>query len=322
MPNAIRIHEAGGPEKMVWEAVDVPAPGPGEVRIRQTVVGLNYIDVYQRNGVYPLSLPGSIGMEAAGVVEEVGPDVDVVKVGDRVGYVMGKPGAYAEERVYAADRLIPLPDDISDEQAAASMLKGLTVSYLVRRTFPVQEGETVLFHAIAGGVGLIACQWLKKLGVTVIGTVGSEEKAELARSYGCDHTILYNTEDVAARVMDLTDGEGVPVVYDGVGASTFDGSLASLARFGMLVSFGASSGPAPAVPGTALAPKALYFTRPGLAPHTATRPLMLDIADALFEAVRGGVKVEINQRFPLAEAAAAHRALEARQTTGSTVLTV
>ena len=322
MPHAIRIHEQGGPEVMKWEEIATPEPGPGEVRLRQTAVGLNYIDVYQRSGGYPLNLPASIGMEAAGIVEAVGEGVSVVKEGDRVGYVMGPPGAYAETRTYPAERLIPLPDDISDEQAAGSMLKGLTVSYLIRRTFPVQSGQTVLFHAAAGGVGLIACQWLKQQGVTVIGTVSSDEKAEIARAHGCDHPIIYTREDFAERVKDITDGEGVPVVYDGVGAMTHEGSLKSLARFGMLVSFGAASGPAPAVPGTALAPKANYFTRPGLAPHTATRDLTLDIAGAMFDAVRAGVKIEINQRVPLREAADAHRALEARQTTGSTVFTI
>lgn len=322
MPHAIRIHEQGGPEVMKWEEIATPEPGPGEVRLRQTAVGLNYIDVYQRSGGYPLNLPASIGMEAAGIVEAVGEGVSVVKEGDRVGYVMGPPGAYAETRTYPAERLIPLPDDISDEQAAGSMLKGLTVSYLIRRTFPVQSGQTVLFHAAAGGVGLIACQWLKQQGVTVIGTVSSDEKAEIARAHGCDHPIIYTREDFAERVKDITGGEGVPVVYDGVGAMTHEGSLKSLARFGMLVSFGAASGPAPAVPGTALAPKANYFTRPGLAPHTATRDLTLDIAGAMFDAVRAGVKIEINQRVPLREAADAHRALEARQTTGSTVFTI
>ncbi|MCB1511330.1 MAG: quinone oxidoreductase [Hyphomicrobiaceae bacterium] len=322
MAKAIRIYEHGGPEVMKWEDIPATEPGPGEARIRQTTVGLNYIDVYQRAGGYKLDLPSSIGMEAAGVVEAVGEGVTVVKPGDRVGYVMGPAGAYAEVRCYPAERLIPLPDDISDEQAAGMMLKGLTVSYLIRRTFPVKSGQTVLVHAAAGGVGLIACQWLKQIGVTVIGTVGSDAKAEIAKAHGCAHPIVYTREDFAARVMEITGGVGVPVVYDGVGAMTFEGSLKSLARFGMLASFGAASGPAPAVAGTMLAPKALYFTRPGLAPHTATRELTLDIANALFAAVRAGVKIEINQRRPLAEAAEAHRALEARQTTGSTVLTI
>ncbi|MBO6562514.1 MAG: quinone oxidoreductase [Nisaea sp.] len=322
MAHAIMIHEQGGPEVMRYEEVSVGAPGPGEVRLRQTCVGLNYIDVYQRTGVYKFDLPTCIGMEAAGVVEAVGDGVEVVKVGDRVGYVMGTPGAYASERIYPAERLIPLPDDISDEQAAGSMLKGLTVSYLVRRTFPVQAGQTVLLHAAAGGVGTIACQWLKKLGATVIGTVGSDEKAEIARAHGCDHPIVYTREDFQARVMEITGGEGVPVVYDGVGAAVFEGSLGSLARFGTLVHFGAASGPAPAVDPKLLAPKALYFTRPGLAPHTATRALTLDIAEALFQKIREGVKIEINQSYDLKDAAEAHRALEARETTGSTIFRV
>jgi NADPH2:quinone reductase len=246
----------------------------------------------------------------------------VVKEGDRVGYVMGPPGAYCEQRLYPAERLIPLPDDISDTQAAGMLLKGLTTAYLIRRTFPVQKGQTVLMHAAAGGVGLIACQWLKQLGATVIGTVGSDAKAEVAKAHGCDHPIVYTREDFAVRVKDITNSEGVSVVYDGVGAATYEGSLASLARFGMFVSFGAVSGPPPAVPGTALAANALSFTRPGLAPHTATRELTQEIADALFEAVRAGVKIEINQNYALKDAAEAHRALEARETTGSTVFTV
>lgn len=322
MPHAITIHQPGGPEAMHWEEVAVAGPGPGEVRLRQTVVGLNYIDVYQRMGKYPLDLPGSIGMEATGVVEALGEGVDTVSVGDRVGYVMGPPGAYAEERNYPAQRLIPLPDDIADEQAAAMMLKGLTAAYLIKRTFVVKSGQTVLFHAAAGGVGLIICQWLKGIGANVIGTVGSEAKAAVAKAHGCDHTIVYTSENFAERVMDITQGQGVSVVYDGVGATTYEGSLACLARFGMYVSFGAASGTPPPVPVGALAPKALYVTRPGLGPHTATRELTLEIANALFDAVRGGVQIEINQRYALSAAADAHRALESRGTTGSTILTI
>ncbi len=322
MPHAIRIHEQGGPDVMKWEEITVPAPGPGEALIKQTAVGLNYIDVYQRAGGYKLDLPASIGMEAAGIVEAVGEGVDTVKPGDRVAYVMGPPGAYAEARVYPAWRLVPLPEDISDEQSAGMMLKGLTVSYLLRRTYPVKAGDTVLIQAAAGGVGLIACQWAKQLGATVIGTVGSDAKAEVARAHGCDHPINYNTEDFAERVLEITNGDGVPVVYDGVGAATYEGSLKSLARFGVFVHFGAASGPPPAVPGSALAGRALYFTRPGLGPHTATRELLIDAANALFEAVRNGVKIEINQRYALKDAANAHRALEARETTGSTIFTV
>ena len=322
MPHAITIHQPGGPETMQWEEVAVSAPKPGEVRLRQSVVGLNFIDVYQRMGKYPLDLPGSIGMEATGVVEALGSGVDNVKVGDRVGYVMGPPGAYSEVRNYPAERLIPLPDDITDETAAATMLKGLTSAYLIKRTFIVEPGQTVLFHAAAGGVGLIICQWLKRIGARVIGTVGSDEKAAIAKAHGCDHTIVYTHEDFAEQVMDITNGHGVSVVYDGVGASTYEGSLACLARFGMYVSFGAASGAPPPIPVSALAPKALYVTRPGLGPHTATRELTLEIAEALFDAVRNGVKVEINQRYALADAAEAHRALESRSTTGSTILTV
>lgn len=322
MPFAIRIHEAGGPDVMKWEQISTPVPAAGEALLRQTVVGLNFIDTYQRAGKYPVKLPSSIGMEAVGVVEAIGDGVDNVKVGDRVGYVMGPPGAYAEMRVYPAARLIALPDDISDQQAAAMMLKGLTASYLIQKTFPVQAGQTVLFHAAAGGVGLIIGQWLNKLGATVIGTVSSDEKAAIAKAHGYHHTINYSHENFAERVMDITDGAGVPVVYDGVGASTYEGSLASLARFGVFASFGAASGPPPAVQANLLAGKALYFTRPGLAPHTATPELTKEIAAPLFEAVRNGVKIEINQTFALKDAGDAHRALEGRQTTGSTLLTI
>lgn len=322
MPRAIIIQQPGGPEAMQWEEISVADPGPGEVRLRQSVVGLNYIDVYQRMGKYPLELPGSIGMEATGVVEALGDGVNTAKVGDRVGYVMGPPGAYTEVRNYPAERLIPLPDDITDEQAAAMMLKGLTAAYLIKRTFAVEPGQSVLFHAAAGGVGLIICQWLKRVGATVIGTVGSDEKAVTAKAHGCDHTIVYTRENFPEQVMEITRGQGVAVVYDGVGASTYEGSLECLARFGMYVSFGAASGSPPPVPVSALAAKALYVTRPGLGPHTATRALTLEIANALFDAVRGGVQVEINQRFALADAADAHRALESRSTTGSTILTI
>ncbi len=322
MPNAIVMHESGGPELMQWQALPVEAPAAGEVRIRQTVVGVNYIDVYQRKGIYPCQWPGSIGMEAVGIVEALGEEVGQVAVGDRVGYVMGPPGAYAEQRNYPAERLIPLPDDISDEQAAAMLLKGLTAAYLVKRTFIVEPGHRVLVQAAAGGVGLILCQWLKHLGATVIGTASSDEKAALARQRGCDHAIVYSRDNFADQVADITGGEGVNCVYDGVGAATYEGSLESLSRFGMFVSFGAASGAPPAVPAKALAGKALYFTRPGLGPHTATRDLTLEIAGQLFDAVRAGVSININQRWPLAQVADAHRALENRETTGSTVLIV
>ncbi|MEC8026577.1 MAG: quinone oxidoreductase [Pseudomonadota bacterium] len=322
MTHAIIVEEAGGPEVMQWQEINLEAPGPGQALVRQTVVGLNFIDIYQRSGKYPVKFPSSIGMEAAGVVEAVGADVGNVKPGDRVAYVMGPPGSYAEARLYPASRLIALPDDITDQQAAAMMLKGLTASYLITKTFPVKAGQTVLFHAAAGGVGLIICQWLNQLGATVIGTVGSDEKAAIATAHGCHHTINYSTEDFAARVMEITEGAGVPVVYDGVGAATYEGSLASLAPFGVFASFGNASGAAPAVPGTALAARALYFTRPGLAPHTATPALTESIATPLFEAVRQGVKIEVNQTFALRDVGDAHRALEGRQTTGSTLLTV
>lgn len=322
MPHAIILHAQGGPDVMKWEEIATPQPGAGEVRLRQTAIGLNYIDIYQRSGGYKLDMPCSFGMEAAGIVDAVGGGVTTVQPGDRVAYVMGPPGAYAEERLYPAERLVPLPDDISDEQAAGMMLKGLTASYLIRRTYRVNKGDTVLFHAAAGGVGLIICQWLKQLGAIVIGTVSTDEKAAIAKAHGCDHTINYTREDFAERALEITGGNGVQVVYDGVGADTYEGSLKSLARFGTFVSFGASSGPAPAVPGSALAGRALYFTRPGLGPHTATRELLIDAADALFDAVRRGVKVEINHKYALQDAAAAHAALEARQTTGSTIFTV
>ena len=322
MPYAIQVYEQGGPEVMRWEEVAEVNPKPGEALIRQTAVGLNYIDIYQRSGGYKLNLPARIGMEGVGIVKAIGEGVDHVKVGSRVGYVMGPPGSYAEERVYPAERLIPLPDDVSDTQAAGMLLKGLTVSYLINRTYKVQAGETALVHAAAGGVGLIACQWLKQRGVRVIGTVGSDEKAELAKGYGCDHPIVYTREDFTKQVLELTGGDGLPVVYDGVGAAVQEGSLECLGRFGTYVNFGAASGAIAPVSGASLASKALYFTRPGLAPHTATRALTLEIADALFKAVRDGVKIEINQTYALSEAKEAHRALEARETTGSTVFSV
>ena len=322
MPHAIQITEQGPPDVMRWVEGPDLQPGPGEVLLRQTAVGLNYIDVYQRSGGYKLDLPTCIGMEGVGIIDAFGDGVEGVQVGDRVGYVMGPPGSYAEQRIYPADRLIPLPDDVSDTQAAGMLLKGLTVSYLIHRTFHPQSGDTVLFHAVAGGVGMIACQWLKQKGVSVIGTVGSDEKAEIAKSYGCDHPIVYTRENFSERVMEITDGEGVPVVYDGVGASVHDGSLACLARFGTYVNFGAASGQIPPVPGSSLAARSLYFTRPGLAPHTATPNLTQEIANHLFNAVRKGVKIEINHQYELRNAAEAHRALEARATTGSTVFSV
>ena len=323
MTRAIRIHAPGGPEALSWDEVEVGEPGEGQVRLAQTAVGLNYIDVYQRSGLYPLpELPATLGLEAAGRVDAVGSGVEALAPGDRVAYASPPVGAYAEARLMPADRLVKLPDGISDTQAAGMMLQGMTVHYLVRRTFRVEPGQTVLFHAAAGGVGLIACQWLKHLGATVIGTVGSEEKAALARAHGCDHTILYTSESVPERVRQLTGGAGVPVVYDSVGKDTFEGSLDSLAPLGMLVSFGNASGPvAPFEPGILAAKGSLFFTRPTLMTYTAKREDLVAAAEELFDVVgSGAVKIEVNQTYPLAEAAQAHRDLEARKTTGSTVL--
>jgi NADPH2:quinone reductase len=322
MTHAIRIHEQGGPEVLRWEEVEVGAPGPGEVRLRQTAAGLNFLDVYHRNGAYKLpELPTALGMEAAGVVEEVGAGVDDLKRGDRVAYAGYKPGAYAETRIMPADRLVPLPDTIDDRQAAAMMLQGMTAEYLLRRTYAVQPGQTVLFHAAAGGVGTIACQWLKQLGATVIGTVGTDEKAELARAHGCDHPIVYSRENFVDRVKEITDGAGVPVVYDSVGKDTWEGSLDCLQTRGMLVSFGASSGtPADFSINQLQFKGSLYATRPTLLHYIASREDLLESANALFAAVEKGLKVEVNQTFPLKDTAQAHRDLEARKTTGSTVL--
>ena len=319
--HAIRIHATGGSEQMKWEEVSLPEPAADEVRVRVVAAGLNFIDVYHRSGLYPVPLPATLGLEGAGVVEAVGSGVSHLKVGDNVGYCVAGLGAYAQHRIAKADKLIPLPAAISHEQAASMLLKGMTAEYLIRRTYAVSAGETVLFHAIAGGVGLIACQWLKQLGVTVIGTAGNEEKAELAKAHGCDHVILYDKEDVAARVREITDGAGVPVVYDSVGKATFEASLESLAPRGMFVSFGNASGPVEAFAPSRLAEKgSLFFTRPTLMSYCAGTTEMRASAEALFFAVNSGLTVPINQRFPLAEAAAAHDALEARQTTGATLL--
>ncbi len=323
MTRAIRIHEHGGPDVLRWEEVEVGDPGDGQVRLAQSAVGLNYIDVYQRTGLYPLpELPATLGLEAAGTVEAVGPGVEDLSPGDRVAYASPPVGAYAEARLMPADRVVKLPDGISDVQAAGMMLQGMTVQYLIRRTYRVKPGDTVLFHAAAGGVGLIACQWLKHLGATVIGTAGSEEKAALARAHGCDHTVLYRTESVPERVRALTGGAGVPVVYDSVGKDTFEGSLDSLAPLGMLVSFGNASGPVPPFnPGVLSAKGSLFLTRPTLMTYTAKREDLVAAAEDLFSVVTSGaVKIEVNQTYPLAEAAQAHRDLEARKTTGSTVL--
>ncbi len=323
MAKAVRIHTAGGPENMVFEDVQVGAPGPGEVRIKQDFCGLNYIDVYHRTGLYPLELPSAIGLEAAGVVEAVGDGVTELAVGDRVAYAAPPVGAYATERLMPWHRLIKLPDSISNEAAAGMMLQGMTVEYLIRRTYPVQPGDTVLFQAAAGGVGLIACQWLKQIGATVIGTAGSPEKAALAKAHGCDHVILYGQEDVAKRVREITDGAGVPVVYDGVGAATVDGSLDSLRPRGLFVSFGNASGPIQNFNlGTLSAKGSLFMTRPTLMTYTASREDLVESSTALFEAYAKGLKIEINQRYALADVVQAHKDLEARKTTGSTLLVV
>lgn len=322
MVHAIRIHQTGGPEQLRWDEVDPGSPGPGQAQVRHGAVGVNYIDTYHRTGLYPLPLPAGIGMEGAGVVTAVGPDVPDLKPGDRVAYAGGPPGSYAEERVLAADRLVKLPDGVSDKQAAGMMLRGMTAQYLLESTFPVRRGQTVLVHAAAGGVGLILCQWAKHIGATVIGTVGSEEKAELARANGCDHPILYKTDDFTKAVKDITGGEGVPVVYDGVGKDTFSGSLDCLSPRGMMVLFGAASGPVPSFDLGLLAAKgSLFITRPTLFTYTAKRPDLLASAKSLFGVVTSGaVKIDIGQEFPLKDAAEAHRALEGRRTTGSTIL--
>jgi NADPH2:quinone reductase len=323
MAHAIRMHEPGGPEVLRWEEVEVNDPGPGEVRLRHRAVGLNYIDVYHRTGVYPVpSLPWIIGMEGAGEVLAVGGNVADIRPGDRVAYAGMPPGAYATERLMPAHRLVRLPDQISDTQAAAMMLQGMTAQYLLRRTYRVQPGDTILFHAAAGGVGLIACQWAKKLGATVIGTVGSPEKAALARAHGCDHTILYREEDFVARVRELTDNRGVQAVYDSIGDATFMKSLDCLQPMGMMIYFGQSSGKAkPIDPGVLGTKGSLFLTRPSLMAYTAKREDLLASAAELFEAViSGAVRIEINQNYPLREAAQAHRDLEERRTTGSSVL--
>ena len=322
MSFAIRIHQTGGPEVMRWEEIAVGDPDPGEACVRHEAVGLNYVDTYHRSGLYPLPLPSGLGSEAAGVVEAVGSGVTDFKPGDRVAYAGGPLGAYSQVRCLPAHRLLKLPDSLSFQTGAAMMLQGLTSAYLLRRTYPVQPGDAVLIHAAAGGVGLIACQWAKALGATVIGTVSTEAKAELAMQHGCDHIIFYTREDVAKRVRELTGGEGVPVVYDGVGRDTFAGSLDSLSIRGMMVSFGNASGPVPPFDPLLLSQKgSLFFTRPTLGHYTANRDELLALGTELFALVTSGqVKIEINQTYALADAANAHRDLEARKTTGSTIL--
>ncbi|HPT49296.1 MAG TPA: quinone oxidoreductase [Accumulibacter sp.] len=322
MPFAIRIHRTGGPETMCWEELAVGDPAPGEARIRHHAVGLNYIDIYHRTGLYPLPLPSGLGLEAAGVVEALGAGVDGLRVGDRVAYAGGPVGAYSQVRRIAADRLLKLPEAIAFETGAAMMLQGLTAAYLLRRTYRVQAGDTVLIHAVAGGVGLIACQWAKALGATVIGTASTVAKADVARAHGCDHVIDYGRDNVAERVRALTGGEGVAVVYDGVGKDTFAGSLDSLRTCGMLVSFGNASGPVPPFDPLLLSQKgSLFLTRPTLMHYTAKRADLAALGADLFAVVASGlVKVEINQTYALSEVAAAHRDLEARKHTGSTIL--
>jgi NADPH2:quinone reductase len=323
MTHAIRIHETGGPEVLRWEEVSVGAPGPGEVRLKQTAVGLNYIDVYHRTGLYPLTgLPAVIGMEAAGVVLEVGAGVTDIAPGGRVAYAGSPPGAYAEERLIPAHRLVPLAGGISDRQAAAMMLQGMTAHYLLRRVYAAGPDDVILIHAAAGGVGLIVCQWAKYLGATVIGTVGSEEKAALAKANGCDHTIVYTRENFTERVREITNGEGVDVVYDSVGKDTFESSLDCLRPLGMMVSFGNASGKVqPFDPWMLASRGSLFFTRPSLMHYTAKRRDLLAAAAELFAMVeKGVVKISVNQTYALKNAADAHRDLEARKTTGSTVL--
>ena len=323
MAKALRIHKTGGPEVFVWEDVAVDKPGEGQVLLRQTAIGLNYIDVYHRSGLYPIAaFPAVVGMEGAGIVASVGPGVADLKVGDRVAYASPPLGAYAEQRLMPADRLVKLPAAITERQAAAMILQGMTVEYLLRRTYPVARGETILVHAAAGGVGLIMCQWAKHLGATVIGTVGSDEKAALARAHGCDHPIVYTRENFAQRVKEITGGKGLPVVYDSIGKDTFEASLDCLRPRGLMVSFGNASGPVPPFNLATLGQKgSLFLTRPSLMAYTAAREELVASANALFEVVaKGAVKIEVRQTYALKDAAQAHRDLEARKTTGSTVL--
>ena len=323
MPRAIRIHETGGPEVLSWEEVELGQPGQGQVRIRQEAAGLNFIDVYHRIGLYPQQMPFTPGVEGAGTVESVGEGVANVKTGDRVAYA-GPVGGYAEKRLIDADRLVKLPDDISFEQAAGMMLQGMTARMLLRAVYEVKSGDTILVHAAAGGVGLILCQWASALGATVIGTVSTEEKAELARAHGCHHPILYTRQDFVVEVDKLTAGQKLPVVYDSVGKDTFMQSLDCLRPRGLMVSFGNASGPVDPISPLILSQKgSLFLTRPTLFHYVATRPELEQAAQELFDVVRSGkVKIEIKQRFALKDAGEAHRALEARKTSGSTILTI
>lgn len=322
MAKAIRFETCGGPEVLAWQDVDIAMPKEGELLIRHTAIGLNFIDTYHRTGLYPLPLPATPGLEGVGVVEAVGDGVEEFEVGDRVGYPAGPMGAYAEMRTIPAAKVVKIPDSVSDEDAAALLLKGCTVEAFVERLYPVKAGETVLLHAAAGGLGLIASQWLSALGATVIGTVGSEEKASLARENGCAHTILYRKENFVERVKDITNGEGVPVVYDSVGKATFMGSLDCLKRRGMMVTFGNATGPVDPVPPGLLAQKgSLMLTRPVLMDYVATRDELVQSTARVFEMIASGkLKSRINQRFALKDAAEAHKALEARKTSGQTIL--
>jgi NADPH:quinone reductase len=324
MTHAIRFHRTGGPDVLVREEVELGKPGPGEARIRHTAVGVNFVDIYYRSGVYPVQLPSGLGGEGAGVVEEVGPGVADLKPGDRVAYGNAPLGAYAEERLIPADRLIKLPDSIDDKTAAAMMLKGLTVQYLIRQSYRVKADDTILLHAAAGGVGLILGQWAKHLGATVIGTVGSDEKAKAAKAHGCAYTIVYTREDFVKRVDEITEGRKVPVVYDSVGKDTFLKSLDCLAPLGIAVLFGQSSGNVEPLNLGLLAQKgSLYVTRPTLNTYAAKRENLLAMAKELFDVVlSGAVKIEVNQTYPLKDAAKAHADIGARKTTGSTVLLV
>jgi len=321
MTKAIRLYETGGPEVLKLEDVDVGEPGPGQARVRHTYIAVNFIDTYFRTGLYPLALPNGLGSDAVGVVEAVGPGVTDIRVGDRVGYLIGPQGSYSQVRVMPAEVLIPLPEGVSDRTASTLMMKGMTAQYLFRQVYPLEGGETILYHAAAGGVGLVACQWAKALGVTMIGTVSTDEKAEIARAHGCAHVIVTSREDIAKRVREITDGRGVAVAYDSVGKDTLMASLDSLAPRGTLVSNGTSSGPV-VIDTTLLAVKgSIWLTRPAMVHYATPRPHMLAMAEELFgHVLAGSIRGEPNQIYPLAEAAEAHRALESRRTVGATVL--
>ncbi len=321
MSKAVRYHKTGGPEVLQLDDVQVGEPGQGQIRVRHTAIGVNFIDTYQRSGLYPMQLPQTAGNEGAGVVEAVGPGVDGLKKGDRVAYT-GQVGSYCTERLLPADRVVKVPEGVSDEQAACMMLKGMTVQYLIHTTYPVKKGETVLWHAAAGGVGLMACQWLKAMGVTVIGTVGSADKAKIAKAHGCEHVIDYTKENFVERVKEITGGKKLPVVYDSVGKTTWEGSLDCLQPLGLWVIFGNASGPVPPFNTQILAQKgSLYMTRPTLVTYIASRADLEARSASVFEAVKSGkVKIEISARYKLADAAQCHRDLEGRKTTGAVIL--